>query len=64
MNFLKMLAEQIHDNAHMGNEKTAVTVELVNELLDLGIIQEAMDGCHVVATAPLFVVPKEGQEGQ
>ena len=64
MNFLKAPRECIHDNAAMDDEQTRVAVEFVDELLDLGIIQLPAEGQEVLATAPLFVVPKEGQEGQ
>ena len=36
----------------------------VNELLDLGVIWSLEEGMTIVANAPLFVVPKEGQPGQ
>jgi hypothetical protein len=39
-------------------------VGFVEELLDLGVIQTSLEGHHILTFAPLFVVPKEGQDGE
>jgi hypothetical protein len=36
----------------------------VEELLDLEAVQTPTEGHTILTTAPLFVVPKEGQEGE
>jgi hypothetical protein len=64
MNFLQEPEPMIHDNAAMDPEQTRVAAEFVEELLDLGVVQTPREGRIVLTTAPLFVVPKEGQEGQ
>ena len=48
----------------MDPEQTRVAAEFVEELLDLGVVQTPCEGRHVITIAPLFVEPKEGQEGQ
>jgi hypothetical protein len=64
VNFLVPPAPNIHDNAVMDAEQLLVTAEFVDELLDLGVVGTLADGKEILTTAPLFVVPKEGQEGQ
>ena len=65
MNFLKQEPQaMIDDNAPMDAEQTRVAAEFVEALLDLGVVQTPREGRQVLSTAPLFVVPKEGQEGQ
>ena len=64
MNFLQTPAACIHENAHLDDVQTQVAVEFVDKLFEFGIIQLPEDGREVITTAPLFVVPKEGQEGQ
>ena len=64
MNFLQEPEAMIHDNAPMDEEQTRVAAEFVEELLDLGVVQTPREGRQILTTAPLFVVPKEGQEGQ
>jgi hypothetical protein len=64
MNFLQSPAPMIHDNAHMTTEQTQVAADFVEELLDLEAVKTPAEGRKVLTTAPLFVVPKEGQEGQ
>jgi hypothetical protein len=64
MNFLQAPAPMIHDNATMDPEQMQVAGEFVEELLDLWVVQTPKEGREILTTAPLFVVPKEGQEGQ
>lgn len=59
MNFLRPPVEVIHPNAKMDQEQTAVAVDFVDELLGLGVLRPY----PVVTTAPMFIVPKEGQPG-
>ena len=63
MNFLRPPDPGAHDNARMDDEQLAVAVEFVEELLDLRVLRCPESG-EVVANAPLFLVPKEGQVGQ
>jgi hypothetical protein len=64
MNFLKHPEAKIHDNAAMDNEQTQVAVGFVEELLDLGVIRTPLEGHEILTNAPLFVAPKEGQDGE
>jgi hypothetical protein len=64
MNFLRAPKPMIHDNVVMDEEQTQVAASFVNELLGLGVIQTPAEGRRICTTAPLFVVPKEGQEGK
>jgi hypothetical protein len=63
MNFLKFPEPKIHDKAVVDAEQTQVAVGFVEELLDLVVIQRTpLEGVKILTNAPLFVVPKEGQE--
>jgi hypothetical protein len=64
MNFLKQPEAKIHDNANMDDEQIQVAVGFVEELLDLGVIRTPLEGHEILTNAPLFVVPKEGQDGE
>jgi hypothetical protein len=64
MNFLREPKAFIHDNGNMNEEPTLEAGEFTDELLDLGVIQTPKEGRIILTMAPLFVVPKEGQEGQ
>jgi hypothetical protein len=64
MNFLKNPEPMIHENAIMNEEQTRVAADFVKELLDLEAVQTPAEGRQILTTAPLFVVPKEGQEGE
>jgi hypothetical protein len=64
MNFLRAPKAAIHDNANMDEEQTLVAANFVEELMDLGAVGTSGEGREIVTTAPLFVVPKEGQEGE
>jgi hypothetical protein len=60
MNFLKLSKDKIYDNAVMESIQPEVAIKFVDGLYDLGIVQEPMDRQTVVATVPLFIVPKAG----
>jgi hypothetical protein len=50
----------------MNEEQLAVGADFVNELLELKVLG-LLDGdedLEILLNAPLFVVPKEGQEGK
>jgi hypothetical protein len=64
MNFLLPPGAVIHENAVMDEEQTQVAANFVDELMSLGAVQTPPEGRKVLTTAPLFVVPKEGQEGE
>lgn len=64
MNFLKEPTACIHDNAPMDPEQVNVAAAFVDELLELKVIRPMDDDKEVLTTAPLFTVPKEGQEGE
>jgi hypothetical protein len=64
MNFVHAPKAEIHENAVMDEIQTKVTAEFVNELLDLEAVRVPAEGRAILTTAPLFVVPKEGQEGE
>jgi hypothetical protein len=64
MNFLIQAEACIHDNATMDHEQLDVAAGFVDELLELKIVQLLGDGAEVLMNAPLFTVPKDGQEGQ
>ena len=63
-NFLASPESHIHPNAPMDADMTKAAADFVDELLDLGVVRDIDEGKVVLTTAPLFVVPKEGQEGQ
>jgi hypothetical protein len=55
----------IHENAAMDPaEQTQAAGEFVEELLDLWVVRTPQESREILTTAPLFVVPKEGQEGE
>ena len=45
----------------MDESGLAAAAAFVDELLDLGVIRSIKEGMKIVANAPLFVVPKDGQ---
>mmetsp|Transcript_23869 Transcript_23869/g.36267 ORF Transcript_23869/g.36267 Transcript_23869/m.36267 type:complete len:88 (-) Transcript_23869:2123-2386(-) len=63
-NFLKPPEPGIHPNAPMDEEMTQAADAFVDELLSLGVIGKTGEGWKFLTSCPLFVVPKEGQEGQ
>jgi hypothetical protein len=48
----------------MDANMTKAAADFVDELLSLGVVREIETGRSILSNAPLFVVPKEGQEGQ
>jgi hypothetical protein len=64
MNFLAEPMACIHDNTPMDPEQINVAAAFVDELLELKIVKLVGEGKEVLTTAPLFTVPKEGQEGE
>jgi hypothetical protein len=64
MNFLVDPPEIIHHNAALDDEQIRVTAAFVDELLELGVVSTLEEGYDIVTTAPMFCVPKEGQEGE
>mmetsp|Transcript_23866 Transcript_23866/g.36251 ORF Transcript_23866/g.36251 Transcript_23866/m.36251 type:complete len:523 (-) Transcript_23866:744-2312(-) len=48
----------------MDEEMAEVAAAFVDKLLSLGVVREIGEGWKVFTSCPLFVVPKEGQEGQ
>jgi hypothetical protein len=64
MNFLIEPTACIHDNTPMDSEQIDVAAAFVDELLELKIVKLVGEGKEVLTTAPLFTVPKEGQEGE
>jgi len=61
MNFLHPPQPGIHPNGPMDEEMTAAAVDFLDELISLKVLVEREE---VTTTAPMFVVPKEGQPGQ
>lgn len=64
MNFLVQPEAKDNPNAPMDQEQLDVAAAFVDELLALGVLLTAEDGLEILLNAPLFVVPKEGQEGE
>jgi len=48
----------------MDGDMTQAAANFVDELMDLGVIDNIDEGLTILSNAPLFVVPKPGQEGQ
>ena len=64
MNFLVEPVPRLNPNAHMDSEQLVVAAGFVDELLELSILLAFAEGKEFLMNAPLFVVPKEGQEGE
>ena len=64
MNFLTPPEHLIQPNAAMDFDQVLVAAAFVNELIDLRVIDTPDEGDFIVTNAPLFVLPKEGQEGE
>jgi hypothetical protein len=66
MNFLRPPDANIKPNANMDAEQLAVGADFVNELLELKVLGllDGEDDLEILLNAPLFVVPKDGQEGE
>lgn len=63
-NFLHTPEPGIHPNAPMDEEMELAAAAFVDELVSLGVVRKIDEGKEVLTSCPLFVVPKEGQEGQ
>jgi hypothetical protein len=63
MNFLRLPEPVIKPNAYMDNEQRDVGAAFVDKLLELKVLG-LLDDDDILLNAPLFVVPKEGQEGE
>jgi hypothetical protein len=48
----------------MDEEQVNVAAAFVDKLLELKIVNLPAEGKEVLMNAPLFTMPKEGQEGQ
>jgi hypothetical protein len=64
MNFLVEPMPRLNPNAHMDSDQLDVAAGFVDELLELSILRTFTKGKEFMMNAPLFVVPKEGQEGE
>jgi hypothetical protein len=64
MNFLVTPESRENPNAPMDQEQLDVASAFVDELLEIGVLKSGTDGMKILLNAPLFVVPKEGQEGE
>ena len=64
MNFLKEPRIGFTPNSNLTPEQREIGGEFADELISLGVLEEAPADDPVVATCPLFVVPKPGQPGQ
>jgi hypothetical protein len=63
-NFLQTPRHHIQPNAPMDPGMTEAAAAFVDELLSLGVVRDIEQGRTILSNAPLFVVPKEGQEGE
>lgn len=63
-NFLVQPRPELTPNAPMNDSMRAAAAEFVDELIDLGVTDQIDEGQRILSNAPLFVVPKPGQEGQ
>lgn len=63
-NFLKEPPHRITPNAPMDAAMLEAAADFVDELMDLGVVGTVDAGLEVLCNAPMFVVPKPGQEGQ
>ena len=64
MNFLAVPAHRLEPNGEMDEDQRRVAIEFVDELVNLGVVSPPPPGRPILATTPLFVLPKEGQPGQ
>jgi hypothetical protein len=64
MNFLKTPETRLNANANMDEEQLQVAAAFVDEFIELGIVNTLAEGQDILLNAPLFAVPKEGQEGE
>ena len=64
MNFLAEPASQLSPNSEMTPAQLETATEFFDELVSLGVLEACPSDDPLVATCPLFVVPKPGQPGQ
>jgi hypothetical protein len=64
MNFLVTPETRKNPNTPMDQAQLDIAAAFVDELLELGVLLDAEEGMEILLNAPLFVVPKEGQEGE
>ena len=64
MNFLTTPSSKMHANSPMTAEQQQVAASFVDELVDLHVLIPPPSDITVLATTPLFCVPKEGQPGE
>ena len=63
-NFLSEPPAALTPNANMDESGFNATAEFVDELIKLGVVRDIDEGMEILANAPLFVIPKEGQPGE
>ncbi|CAJ1948036.1 unnamed protein product [Cylindrotheca closterium] len=63
-NFVKDPSPCIQPNAPMDATMEEAASAFVDEFMSLGVVRDIDEGRQILTNAPLFVVPKEGQEGQ
>jgi len=64
MNFLTEPTGEVMSNPVMDEEELKIAAEFVDELKRLGVLRRLPPGQELRANAPLFCVPKPGQDGQ
>jgi len=64
MNFMKEPEHILRPNSDMTPIQLATASEFFDELIDLGALEECPPDDPMLATCPLFVLPKAGQPGQ
>jgi hypothetical protein len=64
MNFLQPPVEGLWLNSKMDEEQKDVAAEFVDELVELGVLEESTINKEVKSICPLFCVEKAGQPGQ
>ena len=64
MGFLTPPERVLHPNSPMDEEQTQVAGQFVEELMDIGVLRPLLEGEEIWTNAPLFCVPKPGQEGE
>jgi hypothetical protein len=64
MNFLHDPVHIIQPNSDMTEEQLVIASQFFDELVDLGIFKELLEGEEMLTNAPLFCLPKAGQPGQ
>jgi hypothetical protein len=64
MNFLVTPETRKNPNTPIDQAQLDIAAAFVEELLELGVLLDAEEGMEILLNAPLFVVPKEGQEGE